>query len=207
MELRIFMVMLFILPVFFMACSSVPEPAYTLVEERDGYEMRRYEPYLLARTKVSGEHREALNRGFRILFDYISGNNMAAGKIEMTAPVIQEPGKPVKIPMTAPVIQEGNGGGMYVSFVLPEGYSKNTVPAPGNPAVEIVEVPERHVAVLRYSWYAGEEKIRRKAGELMDLLRGDGVSFEEEYESARYDPPWTPPFMRRNEIFIEVGNP
>ena len=189
----------------FSACSSVQEPAYRVLDKRDGYEVRRYKPYIVAETRVKGEHDEAMNRGFRRLFKYIDGENTGSKNIPMTAPVIAEPGDTSeKIPMTAPVIQEKTGNSHLVSFVMPEGSTIKDLPEPASPEVTLREVPARDVAVLSYSWYAGEKKIMNKVKELLTYLEKDGVAFKPGFQSARYDPPWTPPFMRRNEIFIEL---
>jgi hypothetical protein len=191
--------------ILFSACSSVQEPAYRVLEKRDGYEVRSYQPYIVAETKVKGEHDEALNRGFRRLFKYIDGANTGSRDIPMTAPVIAEPDDTSeKIPMTAPVIQEKTGNSHLVSFVMPEGSTIKDLPEPTNPDIVLREVPARDVAVLSYSWYAGEKKIMNKVKELLTYLEKDGVAFKPGFQSARYDPPWTPPFMRRNEIFIEL---
>ena len=191
--------------ILFSACSSVQEPAYRVLDKREGYEVRRYQPYVVAETTVEGEHDEALNRGFRRLFKYIDGANTGSKNIPMTAPVIAEPGDTSeKIPMTAPVIQEKTGNSHRIAFVMPEGSTMKDLAKPTNPEIVLREVPARDVAVLSYSWYAGEQKIMDKVKELITYLERDGVEYKPGFQSARYDPPWTPPFMRRNEVFIEL---
>ncbi len=185
------------------ACASAPEPAYRVIARHAGYEVREYDPYLVARTEVRGNFDKALNAGFRRLFDFISGDNTRREPVEMTAPVIQEPaGRPEKVSMTAPVLHEERSGIHVVSFIMPRKYTLQTIPRPNNPAVTIVEVPGRKAAVLRYSGYAGESKVRIKAAALLAMLERDGYRSAEPWLSARYDPPWTLPFLRRNEIII-----
>ncbi len=191
--------------ILFSACSSVQEPPYRVLDKRDGYEVRRYQPYIVAETKVKGEHDKALNRGFRRLFKYIDGENSGSRDIPMTAPVIAEQGDTSeKIPMTAPEKKKKSGNSHLVSFVMPEGSTMKDLPKPTDHDVVLREVPARKVAVLSYSWYAGEKKIMNKVKQLITYLERDGVEYKPAFQSARYDPPWTPPFMRRNEIFIEL---
>ncbi len=182
---------------------GIESPGYTVVREAEGYEVRRYDPYLVAEVEVAGGYKEALNQGFRILFQYISGENTGAEKISMTAPVLQErEGK--KIAMTAPVLQEEEEGAYRIAFVVPSRYTPGSVPRPTDPRVRIREVAGEETAVLRFSGYATEERAAAKRAQLARLLERDGLRPTTELRLAQYNPPWTPPFMRRNEIIAGV---
>lgn len=184
-------------------CATVPEPLHKVVSGNDGYEVREYAGYLVAETTVSGAWKEALNEGFRRLFSYISGNNERSAKVAMTAPVLSR--EPEKIAMTAPVLQEpGTGDEQVVSFIAPPGYTMETIPAPKDPRVRIRQVPPFTAAALRYGGWTGPEKVERKTGELRSLLARDGRTPIPPFLSAQYNPPWTIPPFRRNEIIVRI---
>jgi effector-binding domain-containing protein len=185
-------------------CASVSTPRYALLSEEKGYEIREYGGYIVAETTVPGPYRDAMYAGFRILFDYISGNNEAAQKVEMTAPVLEE--RPVAIAMTAPVLQEQEADSERhtVAFIAPEGYTLDTIPVPKDPRVRIREVPAHKVAALRFGGWADAEKVRRRSSELKKMLERDGRTVLSPFRSAQYNPPWTPPPFRRNEILVEI---
>jgi DNA gyrase inhibitor GyrI len=187
----------------FWGCATVPEPAHKVVSRIDGYEIREYSGYLVAETTVSGPWKDALNEGFRRLFSYISGNNEGSAKVAMTAPVLSR--EPEKIAMTAPVLQEaGTGDVQVVSFVAPAFYTMETIPAPKDPRVRIRQVPPFTAAVLRYGGWTDPEKIEKKTGELRSLLARDGRIAIPPFLSAQYNPPWTIPPFRRNEIIVRI---
>jgi hypothetical protein len=188
---------------FLGGCATVPEPAHKVMSKNEGYEVREYAGYLLAETTVSGPWKEALNEGFRRLFSYISGNNEGSSKVEMTAPVLS--GEPEKISMTAPVLQEaGTGDEQVVSFIAPASYTLETIPVPKDTRVRIREVPPFTAAVLRYGGWTDPEKIERKSRELRSLLARDGRTPVPPFLSAQYNPPWTIPPFRRNEIIVGI---
>jgi hypothetical protein len=181
---------------------AVEEAPFQTVRKVGDIEIRRYPAIVVVETTVSGDLESAGDTGFRPLFDYIDGQNVRRENIAMTAPVIQQ-GE--KIAMTAPVIQEGGSGRYVVQFVLPARYTLATAPAPTNPAVRLREVPARTVAVVRYSgrWTQSnydEALARLRAGMAAANLapKGDPIW-------ARYDPPFLPGFLRRNEIMIEIA--
>lgn len=184
---------------------SLEQPDYT-VEYTDGdVEYRRYAPYLVAETVIENvdDYKDAGNEGFRRLFRYITGANTSQAKIAMTAPVQQtQPGE--KISMTAPVQQAGWGGGWRVAFMLPAQYTLDTAPVPKDPRVTIERVPARLVAVLRYSGRWTQRNFERKRSALLKAIDAAGVAPTGELQSAMYNPPFTPPFMRRNEVMVEV---
>jgi hypothetical protein len=204
---------------------AIEEPAFEKLEQSENIEIRQYRPVIVAETFVDGDMGSASNNGFRLLADYIFGNNLSvrgAGgkpseKIAMTAPVSIEPAAPAeKIAMTAPVNvepQSDPAGGMMnsrrwrVQFSMPGEYSMATLPKPRNPAVTLREVPGKRYAVLVFSGLAGEEKVQQKTDELLGWLKAKNRKAIATPQLARYNPPWTLPFMRRNEILVEVAAP
>lgn len=184
-------------------CATVTEPAHKVVSSNDDYEVREYAGYLVAETTVSGPWKEALNEGFRRLFSYISGNNEGRTKVAMIAPVLS--GEPEKIAMTAPVQQEAmTGDGQVVSFIAPASYTMETIPVPKDSRIRIRQVPPFTAAVLRYGGWTNPEKIQRKTEELRSLLARDGRTPVPPFLSAQYNPPWTIPPFRRNEIILRI---
>ena len=184
---------------------AIEEPEYTVIEKSGGFELRAYSPKIVAETLVSGSLDKASSAGFRLLADYIFGNNTSRTggneKISMTAPVTMEP-KSEKISMTAPVSMEQTGGQWRVHFVMPGQYTLDTLPKPANPAVTLREVPARNYAVIRFSGLAGEDKTATKTADLMTWLDSKGITPTGKPELARYNPPWTLPFLRRNEVMV-----
>jgi len=185
------------------------EPAYEVVDEREGYELRRYDSYVVAETEVEGGFEDAGNEAFRRLFGYISGNNRRAEKMEMTVPVTSAPSE--KIAMTVPVISttstaEAGGSASYrYQFIMPSEYALDELPIPDDSRVSIREIPERYLAVHRYSGTTGEARYRRHEEILLEALERDGVAVAGEPVFARYDGPFTPWFLRRNEVMVEVS--
>jgi len=196
-----------------LSVAGVAEPPYDVLSEQNGYEIRQYAPQLVAEVEVTGNFTEATNRGFRALADYIFGNNTAPGgdapdaseSIAMTAPVIEREATSEAIAMTAPVIEATESEGRHVvTFVMPEKYTLETLPKPKNPEVRIVEVPARTCAVLRFSGNVGPKKAEERKQELIGYLERDGRAYAGLPMLAQYNPPWTPPFMRRNEVLVEL---
>ncbi len=191
---------------------AVEEPDYTVLSQDDDFELRRYAPQLVAQTWVTGDQKDAGNKGFKVLADYIFGNNTApsgeSSKISMTAPVkMQSPqaGASQKIAMTAPVTMQKNqqtDGKWRVRFVMPSQYTMQTLPKPNNSAVSIIEVPAQTYGVIKFSGLTGETKVARKTEELNTWMQNQNLTLTSQPEMARYNPPWTLPFMRRNEIMI-----
>jgi hypothetical protein len=184
---------------------AIDEPAYKVIEETGNFQVRQYAAYLVAETRVDAGFEEAGNIGFRRLFDYISGNNEPQAKIEMTAPVTQSRG--AKIKMTAPVSQTLESGHYLIAFVVPANYTLETVPRPLDPQVRIREVPAQRVACWRYSGRWTQDNYRRSVATLREALQARGLEERGEPVLARYNPPFTPWFMRRNEILIPVERP
>lgn len=201
---------------FLAGCSvfgiqSEDSPTYWLVDDSEGsFEIRHYHPYLIAQTEDSGDYDTATKQSFYRLFDYISGKNQGKQKIAMTAPVEQtQKGNKFqpngeKIQMTAPVFQEKSGNVWTMSFVLPLKYDMETAPKPTDSKITIKEVPEKRVAVLTYTGFMGADKIAEKTKELMAWLKIKKITPLSEPRSAGYNPPWTIPFLRRNEILVDI---
>lgn len=178
---------------------------YAVLEVRDGYEIRRYPPYIVAETTVEGDFSRALNSGFMIIAPYIFGANAPQEKIAMTAPVIETSApRGTEIAMTAPVIEATRGGARIVQFVMPAQYTLETLPQPTDARVVLREVPEKVVAAHRFSWYYTTERIATKKADLLAMLTRDGMSMVGEPQFAGYNDPWTIPFLFRNEILIEI---
>lgn len=183
--------------------SRVKEPKFSVLEKKDGYEIREYVPFIEARVKVTGEYREAMGTGFNILAGYIFGGNTRKESIAMTAPVTEQ--KSEIVAMTAPVSEViFADNSRVVSFVMPEEYTLTTLPTPNDKRIEIIEVPKHQSAVLRYSGYNNSEKVKEMKIKLLEYLKQDNITVVGMPRSAGYNPPWTPPFMNRNEILVDI---
>jgi hypothetical protein len=191
------------------AVLAYEEPAYEILEQREGYEVRRYDAYLVAETVVEDDFEGAGNQAFRRLFGYISGNNRSAEKMEMTVPVASSRTNE-KIEMTIPVVsttpaETADGPASYsYYFVMPSRYTLETLPVPDDPRIVIREVPARTVAVLRYSGRSNESNYRAKRDLLLQVLRRDDEVPAGEPVFAVYNGPFTPWFLRRNEVMVDL---
>jgi hypothetical protein len=182
---------------------ALEEPAHQVIEQDGDFELRQYAAYLVAETRVEASFTEAGNAAFRRLFRYIGGDNAAQEKIAMTAPVTQEKGE--KIAMTVPVTQVADGDSYRVAFIVPSKYTAQTVPVPTDPRVAIREVPAQRVAVWRYSGRWTEERYDEMEGKLRAAMAARGLGAAGPPVLARYNPPFMPWFMRRNEVLIPVA--
>lgn len=182
------------------------EPKYDVLEKSDMFELRAYKPLIVAEVLVDGDMDAPSNKGFRLIADYIFGNNKSANgaseKISTTVPVAMEP-KSEKISMTSPVSMQEASGKWRVHFVMPSKYTLETLPAPNNAEVKLREVPAKKFAVVRFSGLAGEQKVAKKTEELLAWLQAKQIKPTGVPELARYNAPWTLPFMRRNEVMVE----
>jgi hypothetical protein len=192
--------------------SDVEQAPYSVMSKDGAIEIREYAPHIVAETKVSGEQEKAISDGFRAIADYIFGNNTASAKVAMTAPVIQQPATTSaektsqKIAMTAPVLQHTEDAGQWVvQFVMPKEYTKATLPKPNNPAVTLVEVKVKRMAVIQFSGMAGEDSLREHTAELEAYMASHGLKARSKASFAFYNPPWTLPFLRRNEVMMEIA--
>ena len=188
------------------AAVAIEQPEYRVVEQAGAFELREYAPYLLAETSVESGFMDAGNIAFGRLFRYISGANSAQAEIAMTAPVEQANPRGEKIAMTAPVEQATAGGVYRVAFVVPRKYTRETVPRPTDARVSIREVPARRVAAWRYSGRWTEQNFREHERLLREALAARRLQPEPGDSAiiARYDAPFMPWFMRRNEVLIPL---
>jgi hypothetical protein len=185
--------------------ANVKEPKYSVKVHDDRFEVREYAPRVVAETVVVGDWNGAGNEGFRRLAGYIFGKNKGRSKIAMTAPVAQRSeAEPVKLAMTAPVGQRQDGSAWTVAFTMPEGETLATLPVPEDPRVVLREAPGASVAVVKFRgrWTPANMEEQRMA--LREWLTARGLEPEGSSEVNRYDPPWVPWFMRRNEIWQPV---
>jgi len=182
------------------------EAKYTVIMKEESFELRQYEPNIVAETIVEGDFDSVGNEGFRRLFKYISGENQKKQSIAMTAPVSQDAG-PEKIAMTAPVSQEQKGGQWRIAFVMPSEYTLDTLPQPLDPKVLLKEIPPRRMAAITYSGTWSKRRYEEKKALLELFIRKQGLKMIGEPVFARYNPPFMPWFMRRNEVLIPVQGP
>ncbi len=184
--------------------SHVEQPDYKVVTSQENIEIRVYPPMILAEVEVSGERKQAIREGFEILADYIFGNNTFNKNIEMTAPVTNELSE--KMAMTAPVLQEQHMDKWKVRFVMPKKYSFETLPKPNSKKVTLIPLPARRFAVIRFSGLADNESIKLHTEELKAYIVAEKLNPIGGTVLAFYNPPWTIPFLRRNEVMIEVDS-
>ena len=186
---------------------ATEEPKYLLLEKSEPFELRAYAPLIVAEVKVDGDLDTASNQGFRLIAAYIFGKNQVSEKIAMTVPVgieSSEQNKSAKIAMTAPVGIESAGNQWTVSFVMPSEYTLASLPKPLDPQVKIRELPAEKKAVITFSGFYNEEKVKEKTQALRDWMKSRNLKSTGEPQFARYNPPWTLPFMRRNEVLIQI---
>jgi hypothetical protein len=186
-----------------MPSHATEEPEYQVVRELANFEVRQYAAYAVAEVVVSGPAGEAGNQAFPILAGYIFGKNKGERKFAMTAPVTQT-AEPVKLEMTAPVTQTAARGGFIVQFVLPRGVTAASAPEPVDARVQLREVPPTQVAAIRYSGFWSEANYNEHLVKLQEALRAAGITWEGEPVYSRYDAPFVPWFMRRNEIWLRL---
>jgi hypothetical protein len=183
---------------------ATEEPAFDVVQQLDGAEVRLYAPYVVAEVRVAGPADKAGSTAFPILAGYIFGKNKGEKRFDMTAPVTQA-AAPVKLEMTAPVTQAAVPEGFLVQFVLPRGVTLATAPEPVDARVRLREVAGQRVAVIRYSGFWSQANYDEHLEKLQTVLREAQIAWAGEPVLSRYDPPFTPWFMRRNEIWLTVA--
>jgi len=171
----------------------VEKAQYEMLKKLGDIEIRKYPSLLLA--VVEGNIDDS---GFNLLFNYISGNNNTQQKITMTAPVITSE----KIPMTAPVITKDK----YMAFVLPSMYTKETVPIPKNTDVKIQTQQEKIFAVFRFSGKTTDKRVQQQFQKLMDMVNDNNITIKGSPILMRYNSPFAPGFIRRNEVAVEIEN-
>jgi hypothetical protein len=182
---------------------ATKEPSYKVIKAEGDFEIRECVSYCVAETFVNtSDFDEASNEGFRRLFRYISGNNRSKTEIEMTTPVTAS--KSEKIEMTAPVTSTKMVDGYLIAFVMPDRLSISTAPTPDDSSIHIREIPARRVAVIRFSGRWTAKSMEEHGQELTEWLSKNGITPIGTPVIARYNPPFTPWFLRRNEIQIEI---
>jgi hypothetical protein len=184
---------------------AIEEPEYTVIESAGEFELRTYAPRIVAQTLVGGSMDQASTEGFKVIADYIFGNNTISDggsqKISMTAPVTLG-AQSEKINMTVPVSMEQADGQWRVDFFMPSEYTMDSLPVPNNSAVELRQVPATNYAAIRFSGFAGEIKTAKKTAQLLAWLESKGLTPVGEPVLARYNSPVSLPFLRRNEVIV-----
>jgi hypothetical protein len=185
---------------------AIEEPKYSVLENAPPFQLRSYSPMILAQVEVQGDLDEASSQGFRLIAAYIFGKNRVQEKIAMTAPVAigEQSAKSAKIEMTAPVNIEGSAGRWNVSFVMPAEYTLESLPLPLDSRVVLKPLPAVKRAVITFSGFYNDQKLEQKTRELEAWMKSMNLQAVGSPQFARYNPPWTLPFLRRNEIMIDV---
>ncbi len=183
--------------------SDVEQANYTVIHTQGENEIRDYAPAIVAETTVSGEREETIKQGFSVIADYIFGNNISRKKVAMTAPVIQQSSE--KIAMTAPVFQQPKDNQWTVRFVMPASYSMVSLPKPNNPEVTLKQIPRTRFVVERFSGTANEDSLTEHTQALMAFMQQENLHALSRPIFAFYNPPWTLPYLRRNEVMVEIA--
>ena len=203
MSPRVFLASVLVL--FAGSAMAIEEPEFELIEKAGSFELREYAPRIVAETLVSGAFKDASGEGFKRIADYIFGNNVSRSgesrNIEMTAPVSMVP-RAEKIGMTAPVNMERTRDEWRVQFFMPRSYTMDTLPRPNRSEVQLRTLPAENFAVHRFSGLVSEDKKKEKIAELLEWLAEKNIEPRGEPVLARYNPPWTLPFLRRNEVML-----
>jgi hypothetical protein len=200
----------FILTLTLASCMGVfgeyETPKYKVLSKQENIELREYYPNLVAEVEVFGERNEAANEAFKKLAGFIFGDNIVKSKISMTAPVVQEKtiDSSQKIAMTTPVVQEKSGDSWKVRFIMPSEYTLETLPKPINNEIKIYEDKTKKYVVIRFSGFWSDKKLNKKASLLNDYVKQKNLTKLSEVIYNFYNPPFTLPFLRRNEIMYEV---
>lgn len=193
-----------------------PTPGYEVLAfiSKD-IEIRRYAPRIVAQVDLSGEGREALDEGFKILAGYIFGKNSSRRKVAMNSPGEGEPEKiamtapvtaqPTTIPMTSPVTASRAGTGLIVSFFMPPSYTLATLPEPHDRRIKLIELPEEQFAAIRFSGGWNASSFDKHAQRLLDRLSKENIWTAGSPVNAYYNPPFTLPFLRRNEVLVPLA--
>lgn len=203
--LIISVILIILWTVYSIFISRAEQMSYTLVVQRNGYEIRKYDPYIAATVQVDTIGRSWSNQGFRILAGYIFGGNTTNQSIAMTAPVTMQENLSESIAMTAPVMAEEWGDSMKMTFSMPKKYTLATLPKANDSRIAFTEVPAKTFAVYKFGWYYSEKRIRAKKVEFIEILKKENVKTQWEPIFAGYNWPGTIPFLVRNEILVELS--
>ena len=183
--------------------SDVEKPDYKVIQSEQNIEIRQYEPMIIAEVEVDGKREDAIGDGFRLLANYIFGNNTVQQVISMTAPVQQKENQ--KIAMTAPVQQQSTGKSWRMSFVMPSKYSMDSLPVPNNNRVRLKEILTKKFVVIEFSGTNSNENVIEHENQLMNYIEANQIKINGSPNYAFYNPPWSLPFLRRNEVMIEIN--
>ena len=183
--------------------SNVEKPDYEVIQSVQNIEIRQYEPMIIAEVEVDGKREDAIGDGFRLLADYIFGNNTVQQVISMTAPVQQKENQ--KIAMTAPVQQQSTGKSWRMSFVMPSKYSMDSLPVPNNNRVRLKGILAKKFVVIEFSGTNSNENVTEHENQLMNYIEENQIKINDSPKYAFYNPPWSLPFLRRNEVMIEIN--
>ena len=182
--------------------SDVEKSDYEVIQSVQNIEIRQYEPMIIAEVEVDGKREDAIGDGFRLLADYIFGNNTVQQVISMTAPVQQKENQ--KIAMTAPVQQQSMGKSWRMSFVMPSKYSMDSLPVPNNNRVRLKGILAKKFVVIEFSGTNSNENVTKHENQLMNYIEANQIKIIGSPKYAFYNAPWTLPFLRRNEVMIEI---
>jgi hypothetical protein len=186
------------------ALAATEEPAFTVSLKVGAFEVRDYPALVAAEVSEDGDRKQALQAGFRVLADYIFRGNERRQRIPMTVPVVQaRPGGDV-IPVSGPITQTAAGEAWLIRFIMPRGYALESLPAPEDPRVRITVIPPARLAVVRFSGLARDRDVARATADLKAFIESHHLQAAGAASLARYDPPWRPWFMRRNEIMVPL---
>ena len=183
--------------------SDVEKPDYKVFQSEQNIEIRQYEPMIIAEVEVDGKREDAIGDGFRLLADYIFGNNTVQQVISMTAPVQQKENQ--KIAMTAPVQQQSMGKSWRMSFVMPSKYSMDSLPVPNNNRVRLKEILTKKFVVIEFSGTNSSENVTEHENQLLNYIEANQIKIIGSPKYAFYNAPWTLPFLRRNEVMTEIN--
>ena len=182
--------------------SNVEVPAYKILKKEQNIEIRQYPPLIIAEVKTAGSRQDAIGDGFRILADFIFGNNEGEKQLSMNGPITQQEG--IKIAMTAPVQQEKTDTEWAISFIMPSKFSIDTIPNPINDRIKIIQIPSKRYAVITFSGRSTEANLTKHTNKLEIYMNESSYSKVGNAKYAFYNPPWTLPFLRRNEVQFEI---
>jgi hypothetical protein len=184
---------------------AVEQPRYSVEFREPPFEVRDYAPAIVAEVHVTGDRNEAVSAGFRILAGYIFGDNPTQTKIAMTAPVTQSPSQ--GFPATGPIEQSGAAAGWDVRFTMPSAYRLETLPAPRDSRIHLLQLPARRVAVITFSGFWSDSNLQSHQAQLREFVEKHRFTALAAPVYAYYDPPWMPWLMRTNEVMSEIAGP
>lgn len=188
------------------ASAKYEEPQFELVSRDENIEVREYKERLVAEVQVSGTGDAAANEAFRILAGYIFGKNVSQSKISMTAPVVETISSE-KIPMTTPVTTSFRNGSMNMRFFMPSAYTLESLPEPSDKRISFSKLKAQRFAVIQFSGASSSSNMAKHEDVLRKYIESHGLNALGSPQRAVYNPPWTLPFLRKNEVWIPIENP